>query len=102
MWSNLIFKATTHRIEGDNSKYITAVDAITRTLLKKDRETVKKAKSALGRGLGYGLDNKLELYDGILESIVDTLEDSGYLSKEFILETFNSEVTPIGDDEGIE
>lgn len=74
-----------------------AVDSLIRTLLKNEREHIKKLKKELLSKPNYGLEEKLRIYDDLLESIVDILEDSGYLTKEFIIETFDSTIPGIDD-----
>jgi hypothetical protein len=54
-------------------------------LLKKDRDHIKIIKKGLFPGTKYGLDEKLEVYDQIFEAIVDRLEDSGFLTREFFI-----------------
>lgn len=92
MWLQLIQKATIHRIEGNNSKYIVAVDALVRTLLKNERDPIKKLKTELVSKATYGLDRELDVYDALLEATVDILESSGYLTRDFVIETFTGEI----------
>jgi len=81
-------RATIHRIEGKNDAYIISIDALTRTLLKNERETVLKRRKELFAAPSYGLDEKLASYDSLLECIIDTLEDSGFLTKDLLFETY--------------
>lgn len=93
MWMDLIYRATLHRIEGHNTAYMVAVDGLIRTMLKSDREVVKERKKSLTLEVNYGLDEKMAIYDELLECVVDTLEDSGYLTKQFVIETFDAEIS---------
>ena len=94
MWLNLIQRAAWHRMEGDNDKYTLAIDTIIRTLLKSDREHIKKLKKGLFSRPKYGIDERLGLYDDLLEGIVDKLEDSGYLTKDFVLDATTVRLEP--------
>lgn len=88
MWFHLIMRATIHRVENKNDAYIVSVDALIRTLLKKERKTVQNLREELLSNSKYGLDGKLDAYDKLLECIVDTLEDSGFLTKDLLFETY--------------
>jgi hypothetical protein len=81
-------RATIHRIESRNESYIISIDALIRTLLKKERKTVQELRDELLSNPKYGLDEKLGAYDKLLECIVDTLEDSGFLTKDLLFETY--------------
>lgn len=94
MWLNLIQRAAWHRIEGSNDKYTIAIDTIIRTLLKNDRIPIKKRKEELFSKANYGLEERLARYDDLLEAIVDKLEDSGYLTKDFVLEATTVQLEP--------
>lgn len=85
MWQQLLFKASNLRIDNRNEEYIVAVDTITRSLLKKDRDHIKNIKKGLLPETKYGLDEKLDSYDQIFEAIVDRLEESGFLTREFFI-----------------
>ena len=81
-------RATIHRIDSKNDAYITSIDALMRTLLKKERGPVLKRRKELLSKASYGLDEKLAAYDELLVCIIDTLEDSGFLTKDLLMETY--------------
>jgi hypothetical protein len=72
-----------------------AIDTIISTLLKEDREPIKKLKQELLSKTDFGLEAKLAVYSIVLEAIVDQLEDSGYLTREFIINTGQVGLEPI-------
>lgn len=99
MWFQLIFKATSYRMEERNSQYVVAVDSLIRTLLKNERDPIKELKKGLLDKANYGFDELLGVYDELLENIVDILEDNGYLTKQFVIETFTGEIPGIDEED---
>ena len=97
MWFQLIFKATSYRMEERNNQYVVAVDSLIRTLLKNERDPIKERRKELLDKANYGFDAILGIYDELLEDIVDILEDNGYLTKQFVIETFTGEIDGIDD-----
>lgn len=85
------------RIEGNHPQYIVAVDSLIRTLLKSERTPIKELKSRLLNNTTYGLDRILDVYDQLLEAIVDILEDTGYLTRDFVIDAFTSEIPGVED-----
>ena len=98
MWVHLLQRASIQRIEGYNDKYIVAVDAIVRSLLKDEREPIKKLKGELMSEVSYGFDDKLAVYDRLYEAIVDKLEDSGFLTKDFVISATTVQLEPDEED----
>ena len=89
-------KAAHYRAVNKTEDYINCVDTLIITLLKNEREPVKKLKKTLISKKKYGLQQNMGLYDELLEYIVDILEDAGYLTKEFIVEATTVELEPEG------
>ena len=82
-------------MESNHYKYIEAIDAITRTLLRRERIPVKELKKELLSKAVYGLKGQLAVYDELLERIVDVLEDGGYLSHDIVIEATQVRLEPI-------
>lgn len=95
-WLLLIQKAAWYRAEGHNEKYIVAVDTLMIILLKKERDTIKSLKKKLLETAEWGMRGKLAVYDSLLEGIVDVLEDGGWLTKDFVMESTHVQLEPDG------
>lgn len=90
-------KATTFRANGREQDYINTINALIVSLLKKERDPVKELKNRLLAKDKFGISDDMRLYDELLEGIIDILEDSGYLTKDFIIQTFGPEIPGIED-----
>lgn len=87
-------KASHYRAVNKTEDYINCVDTLIITLLKNEREPVKELKKELFSKENYGMSRNMAIYDQLFEYIVDILEESGYLTKEFIIEATTVELEP--------
>lgn len=87
----------THKSDGESQRYIATVDSLILSLLKNEREPILESKRAVLSKGEFGLDQKVEAYDGIFIQIIDSLEAEGYLTRDFIIETFNADIPGIDD-----
>lgn len=86
-WIELIRHATNLRINRDNGGYIVAMKMLVSSLLSEERKDVRAYITEKHKGQ---FDNMVELeqselYDDILEKVIDVLQEKGYLTKDTII-----------------
>ena len=77
VWVLLLKKASECRLEGKNPEYYRTVQTLMHMLIDKDRIL---AKCAYEYHQQKGLE-KLDLYDKVIEFIIDLLAEKGYLTR---------------------
>lgn len=94
VWILIIKHATLARIQCNNPEYYRSIDTLILVLLKGQRIKAKAFKNVLSSKGFKGLN----LYDKLLEYIVDILDEAGYLTKKAILQSGGLDLTKKSDD----
>lgn len=84
VWYNIIIKLYTYKMDAEYRRYCIGIDTFISTLLKDERKKVNEYIRSIEEPNKF--PEKTIFYDGVLENIIDTLEEAGYLTKETILQ----------------
>jgi len=93
VWYNIIIKLYTYKMDAEYRRYCIGIDTFILTLLPDERKKVREYMKSIEEPNKF--PEKTWYYDNVLEYIIDTLEDAGYLTRSIIIQeggTFTGKV----------